>query len=129
MNKPPQTGGEDAMTSEQIDRFLTWLRDCEQRFHMAEADEQESNSATQDILHSLELEDHEYRDFAKLGKELRQVRRKRREAKDTLSVLAPVLDWVEANRAVIKSLERLLGDVRKVEKYTKNRIYTARTKR
>lgn len=117
------------MTSEQIDRFLSFLRECEQRVHMAEADEQEANSATQDILHSLELEDHEYRAYANLGKELRQVRRKRREAKDTFSTLTPVLAWVESNRAVIKSLERLLGDVRKAEKNTENRIYTARTKR
>lgn len=117
------------MTSEQIDRFLTFLRDCEQRFHMAEADEQESNNTTQDILHSLELEEHDYRDYAKLGKELRLIRQKRREAKDTLSVLAPVLDWVEANRAVIKSLEQLLGNTRKAEKYTEGRIYTPRTKR
>ena len=117
------------MTSEQIDRFLTFLRECEQGVHMAETDEQEANSATQDILHSLELEDHDYRTYAKLGKELRGVRRKRREAKDRLSVLALVLDWAEANRATIKSLERLLGDVRKAEKYTENRIYTPRTKR
>lgn len=67
----------------------------------------------------LELKDHEYRAYANLGKALRQVRRKSREAKDTLSTLTPVLVWVESNRAVIKSLERLLGDVRKAEKIRK----------
>lgn len=117
------------MNSEQIDCFLTWLRDCEQRFHMAEADEQEANSETQDILHSLELENHDYRDYAKLGKELRQVRQKRRKAKDTLVVLGLVLDWIDANRSVVKSLERLLGDVRRAEKRTEGRIYTPRAKR
>ena len=31
-------------------------------------------------------------------------------------ILFRVLDWIENNRAVIKALERLLGDVRKAEK-------------
>ena len=43
------------MTSNQIEAFLTFLRDCEQRYHMAEADEQEANAITNDILHALEL--------------------------------------------------------------------------
>ncbi len=79
------------MTSQQIDGFLTFLRDCEQQYRMAEAEEQDMNSAIQDILHSLELEDHVYRGFARLSKELREIRRQRRRAKDTMSVLARCL--------------------------------------
>ena len=63
----------------QIDEFLSFLRACEQQYHMAETEEQEANGETQDILHSLELEPHDYRQFAALGKELREVRRRRRE--------------------------------------------------
>lgn len=114
------------MASEQIDLFLSFLRDCEQRYRMAEADEQEANSITQDILHSLELEEHDYRDFARLSKELREVRRNRRSAKDLMSTIAPILNWIDSNKPVIKSLERLLGDVRKAERSTENRIYTPR---
>ena len=117
------------MISAHIESFLTFLRDTEQRYHMAEADEQEANDTTQDILHALELQDHDYHDYARLSKELKQVRQKRRQAKDTLSESAPVLDWLEANRATIKSLERLLGDVRKAEKNTQNRIYTPRARK
>lgn len=117
------------MISAHIESFLTFLRDTEQRYHMAEADEQESNDTTQDILHALELQDHDYHDYARLSKELKQVRQKRRQAKDTLSESAPVLDWLDANRATIKSLERLLGDVRKAEKNTQNRIYTPRARK
>lgn len=42
---------------------------------------------------------------------------------------APVLMWLDNNRAVVKALERLLGDVRKAEKRTECRIYTPRTKK
>ena len=71
------------MTSQGIEAFLSYLRETEKRYHMAELDEQEANDETQDILHSLELQDHDYHDFARLSKELRGVRQKRRAAKDT----------------------------------------------
>lgn len=116
------------MTSKQISDFLSFLRECEERFHMAEADEQEANALTQDLLHSLELEEHGYRSCALLAKELRTVRQQCRKAKDTLSQTLPVLSWLEENRSVIKSLERLLGDVRKAERCCENRIDTPRRK-
>ena len=117
------------MTSQGIETFLSYLRETEQRYHMSEVNEQEANNETQDILHSLELQDHDYHDFARLSKELRGVRQKRRAAKDTMSETAPVLDWIDQNRPTIKSLERLLGDVLNAEKSTANRIYTPRTRR
>lgn len=79
------------MTSGQIDAFLTFLRDCEQRYHIAEAEERDANNETQDILHSLELEEHSYHEYARLSKQLRDVRQRRRMAKDTLSVISPVM--------------------------------------
>lgn len=106
------------ITSQQVDDFLTFLRECEQQYHMAEAEEQGAGDITQDILHSLELEEHDYHEYAKLSKDLRDVRKRRRRAKDTMYVINPVLSWSEENRAVIKSLERLLGEIRKAERYT-----------
>jgi len=117
------------MTSQQIDSFLTFLRNCEQRYHMAEADELEANAITNDIHHSLELEAHSDGEVLALGLELASIRRKRREAKDILSETAPVLAWMEENRAVIKGLEQLLGEVRKAERAVENRIYTPRRKK
>lgn len=114
------------MTSQQIDSFLAFLRNCEQRYHMAEADELEANAITNDILHSLELEAHLDDEVMALGLELAGIRRKRRAAKDILSETAPVLAWMEANRTVIKGLEQLLGEVRKAERAAENRIYTPR---
>ena len=116
------------MNSKAIEAFLSFLRDAEQRFHMADADEQEANAETQDVLHSIEIEDHTYNEYAQLSKQLKGIRKKRREAKTTISECQPVIDWLDENRAVVKSLERLLGDVRKVEKYNEGpKLYTPRT--
>lgn len=117
------------MTSEKIDAFLTFLRDCEQQLHMAEADEQEANAVTNDIHHAMELEEHDDQELLQLAHELTKVRRQRRKAKDTISEVTPVVDFLEANRSFVKSLERLLGEVRKAERRTENRIYTPRTRR
>lgn len=116
--------------SKRIEEFLAFLRDAEQEYRMAEADEQEANAETQDLLHSLELEEHTYNEYAKLSKEMKEIRKKRRAAKNKMAECLPVLEWVEQNRAVMKSIERLLGDVRKAEKFTSGpRIYTPRTKK
>lgn len=41
--------------------------------------------------------------------------------------LAPVVEWTRGNIEVVRGLQRLLGDVRKVERSTQNRFYTPRT--
>ena len=117
------------MVSRPIEAYLNFLRDMEQKFNMAAADEQEANDETQDILHSLELQDHDYHEFARLSKELKVVRQKRRAAKDAMNEMAPVLSWIDDSRQVIKGMERLLGDVRKAEKATENRFYTPKAKK
>jgi hypothetical protein len=115
--------------SKGIESFLNFLRETAQLYRISEANEQEANDITQDILHSLELEEHDYHSSAKLAKELKEARKMRRAAKDLMAVTAPVLDWADANRPVIKNLEQLLGCVRKAERNTEGRVYTPRTKR
>lgn len=115
--------------SKPIEDFLNFLRDCEQQYHIAEAEEQEANNQTQDILHSLELEPHNYHEYARLGKELVAVRKNRRTAKDAMDMIAPVLRWKSDNRTCINSMEQLLGIVRKAEKRIETRIYMPRSKK
>lgn len=50
-------------------------------------------------------------------------------AKDRLTMTAPVGSWLEQNQAVVKGLERLLGEIRKAEKSTENRVYIPRVRR
>lgn len=110
-----------------INAFLTFLRDAEQHYRMAEADEQDANNATQDLLHALELDEHSYHEYARISKQLRDVRRHRRVAKDNIGCILPIREWIEENRQVIKALERVLGETRKAEKSMENRIYVPRT--
>ena len=110
-----------------IEAFLDYIRETEQLYRISVANEQETNDATQDILHSLELEAHDYHSSARLAIKLKEVRQARRAAKDLMGQTLPVVEWAEGNRQTIKALERLLGEVRKMEKNTGNRIYTPKT--
>lgn len=115
------------MVSKGFEEFLKYLRETEQLSRIAIADEQQSNDETQDILHSLELEEHDYHSKARLAAKLKEVRKSRRTAKDIIAQTAPIIDWMEHNRGVIKGLEQLLGKVRKEEKNASGRIYTPKT--
>jgi len=115
------------MTSESIENFLAFLRETEQQYKTAVADEKEANDATQDILHAIELNTYNPRKTAQLVKTLHNVRTTRREAKDTMETAGMVLGWVEDNRSTVKSLERLLGNIRKTERRFQERMYSPRT--
>ena len=99
------------MISQGLEEFLDYLRETEQLLHIAEQSEQEANAATQDILHRLELVELDCNIACDLAFKLREVRQRRREAKDQMDQAAPVAAWLEDHRPVVKELERLLGEV------------------
>lgn len=112
-----------------LETFLDYLRECVQLYHIAEDELTDANALTQDILHSLELEQHDEDEYLALAQELAETRQNRRTAKDKLITTAPVASWLEQNQAVVKGLERLLGEIRKAEKSTENRVYIPRVRR
>lgn len=115
------------MKSNEVEAFLNFLRESEQNLHIAEMAEKEANEATQDILHKIELGELKPYEMVLLTKKLREIRQQRREAKDTRIQCEPIVCWASNNHTAIKSIERLLGDVRKAEKVTQNRIYIPKT--
>lgn len=113
--------------SKDLERFLDFLKSAESQLDQATAGQQEAEAETQDILHSLELEKHSYHEMAALSRKLAEVRQARRQNKDIVSQLTPVVEWTRENNAAVRSLQRLLGDLRKVERSAQNRFYTPRT--
>lgn len=111
-----------------LEAFLDYLQYTSGQYNIALTSCSEAEAATQDLLHSLELEDHDRTYMERLTRRMKKIRRERRLAKDTVLRSGPIVDWVEKNAAVIKSLERLLGEIRKAEAKTTDRIYIPRTK-
>lgn len=115
--------------SEYIDEFLTFLREAESEYRMAGEQQDEANRETQDILHWIEFQTEEASAeiSTRVQDVLHTIRQNRREAKDWEIITGPVAAWIIQNEPVRKSLERLLGDVRKAEKSTQNRHYMNKT--
>ncbi len=80
---------------------------------------------TQDYLHKLELDGLNCRERSKIATQLVTNRQARREYKDSVEELAPIVEFFEdpQNRKLINNMAQLLGQVRKVENYHKNRLY------
>lgn len=115
-------------TSEHVEQFLRFLDDCDEQFRIAEVELEQVSAETQDILHRLELHDDKYHETAALAKKLREVRRRRRVAKDTKTCLEPVVVWYDGHKKEIGAMQRLLGDIRKVENRQSIRAYVPKTK-
>ena len=116
--------------SENIAAFLNFLRNAQSLYNIARDELHQADNETQDILHQLELHENSYHKIAALGKKLRAVRRRRRTAKDTVEIYEPIIVWAnrQDNRELLKRLEQLLGEVRKIEESKENRMYVPKTK-
>lgn len=88
----------------------------------------EMDGLTQDLLHSLELDGLKYEDRAKVATRLAQCRQRRREYKDTVAILEPLIQYLESEkgRQLMNLLREVLGKTRKTEERMKNRVYVPR---
>lgn len=120
----------DKKTSEYIDEFLTFLREAQMEHSIAMQQESDAEKETQDILHWLEFHvgpDIRADNLLNTGINLGMIRQRRRAAKKAIETTRPVVAWQADHTQEVKSLERLLGEVRKAEKNTGCRHYTDKT--
>ena len=112
--------------SEQISDFLSLMNGVKASYDYFHSKMVEQDKATQDLLHTLELDDLGYRERAKLSTKLRDIRRGRRAYKDSVEELTPLLDYIEHNKKALDNLRNTLGELRKQERYHENRRYYPR---
>lgn len=73
----------------------------------------------------LELEGLNYNERAKVATRLSQCRQLRRESKDTVEILEPLISFLESDKGknMINLLKETLGKTRKVEERMESRTY------
>ena len=111
--------------SEMLYAFLSTLDSIDRLYNNKLEKLRECDLMTQDYLHGLELTDFNYAERAKIATKLRNVRRKRRKAKDYIEICEPLEEFIHNsnNQKFISKLKEVLGQVRKLEKSHQNRIY------
>ena len=77
---------------------------------------------TQDYLHSMELDNLNYKERAKVATKLSECRKNRRKCKDTLQATQPLYDFIMKEK-LINRLKEILGKTRNIEENQKARRY------
>lgn len=108
---------------------LIELLECAKKDYYWNADEvNRLNGLQQDYLHMLELDGLNYGERAKVATKLMKCRQDRRDSKDMVRVLEPLIKFMESDkgRNMINLMKEVLGKTRRVEKEMENRIYVPR---
>ena len=113
--------------SRAVEDFLSFVNESEKSLPVVNANEEEANQQTQDILHAIEMGNYNVRRTVRMTKLLQDVRLRRRDAKDESELCTCVVNWANANRQAVEALKKMLGELRKAEKRIENRQYMNRT--
>ena len=92
--------------SNQINAFLKFCRSCQELNRIAASNETDLDNKTQDILHNIELNDNYPDDYVLQGLALREIRKRRREAKDIQRIMTPIVQWTDQNQKTINGKQR-----------------------
>lgn len=114
--------------SKYISDFCEMARQARRDFEWNKEEIRNFDSLTQDYLHSLELEDLNYKERAKIATKLAECRRLRRDSKDTVEVLEPLVAFLDSDkgRQTMNLMKEALGKTRKAEERMESRTYRFR---
>ncbi len=109
-----------------LKQFLDFEKDCETVYDLYSENVPKLDKATQDLLHQLEFGS--YKERNKTANMIAKIRKERRESKDGVAILQPLIDLVKTvdGKKFIRQLQVVLGETRRIEKSMDNRIYTPR---
>lgn len=114
--------------SQSVSQFCRMMDDAKKDYAWNYAAVNQADRLTQDYLHKLELDGLDYRQRAKVATQLARCRQMRRECKDTVEVLEPLVDFLESEKGkhLLNLMREVLGRTRKVEERMGTRVYVPR---
>jgi hypothetical protein len=84
--------------STEISAFLKFLERVEKDYAWALQEESKADAESQDRLHQLELLDFSYHDQARIARQLKECRIRRRSMKDTIMVYTSIVEFLESEK-------------------------------
>ena len=116
-------------TSEKLKEVLSFLDSCESSINYYQNEVENENKRLQDFIHYIELED-KASARSKKCTEFRKSRKWRRECKDKVGELQPIVNVIRTKdyQRVRNMFSQALGEVRRYEKHEDNREYNPRVK-
>lgn len=117
------------MISDQIKQFLDFVEQSRKAYAASVDSMKLEEKKLQDFLHDIEFESSS-KERSKICTRLHISRKKRREYKDCVEELEEIVKFFQdpQHKKTLDQMTQLLGRVRKVEKYHKDRTYYHRVK-
>ena len=111
--------------SENISDFCKMISEIQEDYQWNCSEISRLDKLTQDYLHMLELNGLDYGERAKVATKLARCRQERRESKDTVAVLDPLIQFLVSGegKSMMNAMKKILGKTRKVEENMKLRTY------
>lgn len=119
---------EEQKLSDKLAALINFLRSCEKEYQHCQAELQKTQLEEQDLIHYIELYGQDDNQRCDLSTELRTVLLTRRAYKDWMEELEPLAVFLSAppKGKLTDGLSQVLGDIRKAEKYHRDRVYQPR---
>jgi len=115
--------------SEMIQVFIDLINEARDTYPKACDGVGEMDKLKVDLEHAFEFNTEGQEDLVGLGHEMEECLRRRREYKNTVELLGPIVDYFRDNRKAMDKMATLLKDVRKIEERQAERIYTPRVRK
>ena len=108
------------MFSETISSFISMMENARRDYEWNAQEVVRLDALTQDYLHHLELDGLDYRERAKVATQLANTRRDRRNHKDMVISLEPLVEYLntERGKTMLNMMKETLGKTRKIESNT-----------
>jgi len=125
---PKKEANDPPKFSETIAAFCDFLASAQKDYTWNYDMVNKDDLLTNDLLHSLELDKLDYKQRAKISTRLAKCRKERRNHKDTVRALEPLVEWLDTDKGkqLFNLLREVLGKTRKVEERMENRVYVRR---
>ena len=114
--------------SHAIGELIDLLENAKKDYYWNSDEVTRLNGLQQDYLHMLELDGLNYGERAKIATKLMKCRQDRRNSKDMVRVLEPLIKFLESDkgRNMTNLMKEVLGKTRRVEKDMETRVYVPR---
>lgn len=112
--------------SEMLSNILKYFREIQTTYNIAVQGADDKQLLQEDLVHKIEFIDKTAQERNKTTTALKKCRDERRKNKDKVEVLRELNEFIINNQPTIKKLEKILGDMRRIEENQSKRVYRPR---
>lgn len=112
--------------SEMLSDVLKYFRESQTMYNIEVQGAEDKQLLQEDLIHKLEFKDKTAAERNKTTRALKKCRDERRRHKDKVEVLRELNEFINTNQPTIKKLEKILGDMRRIEENQSKRVYRPR---